>query len=200
MKNNKYRKIANFLYEIGSLRKVIRSHRQTLLTDDLSDNISSHSFRVAWIGWILAKEARADLYKVLLMCLSHDITEARSGDQNWVNKKYLKVFEEEIIKEQLANLSDKKELDNVIKEYHERKTKEALIAKDADSLDQILLLKEYSWLGNREAKHWLREPSYKNNMQYKLLTTKIAKQLAREVYKLKPSDWWDNSWTEKRRK
>lgn len=26
------------------------------------------------------------------MCLAHDIAEVRSNDQNWVHKKYVKVF------------------------------------------------------------------------------------------------------------
>jgi putative hydrolase of HD superfamily len=87
------KKAASFLYEIGTMRKTARAHRQTLLTDDLSDNIASHSYRVTWIGWFLAKAEKVDPYKVLLMCLSHDLSETRSGDQNWIHKKYIKVFE-----------------------------------------------------------------------------------------------------------
>ena len=88
--------ISKFFYEMGTLRKVSRAHRQLLLTDDPSDNIASHTFRVCIIGMILAQLENVDIPKVVLMCLLHDITESRSGDQNWVNKKYVKVFEEEI--------------------------------------------------------------------------------------------------------
>lgn len=192
-------KTAHFLYEIGTMRKIARAHRQTLLTDDLSDNISSHSYRVAWIGWLLAKEEGVDPYKVLLMCLSHDISEIRSGDQNWVHKKYVKVFEDEISKNQVKNLIGEDELEEVIKEYDIRESKEAKIAKDADLIDQILLLKEYEWVGNKEAKDWLGENKGKGNMQYKLLSSKSAKRLATEILKQRPSDWWQSVWTEKRR-
>lgn len=55
MNNKDNNRIADFLYEIGSMRKLMRMHRQTLLSDDSSDTIASHSYRVAMIGWLLAK-------------------------------------------------------------------------------------------------------------------------------------------------
>ena len=199
-KKSQSKKVASFLYEVGSMRKIARAHRQSLLTDDLSDNIASHSFRVTWIGYLLAKMEKADAGKVLLMCLSHDIAEARSNDQNWVHKKYVKVFEDEIIKDQVENSPGENDLRNVINEYHERKTKEALVAKDADLLDQILLLKEYVVMGNKEAEIWLGgKRKGKGNKQFQLLTTKSGIKLATEILKQNPTGWWKNIWTEKRR-
>lgn len=191
---NNLKNLAGFLYEAGTLRKTARSHRQTLLTDDLSDNIASHTFRATIIGWFLAKEERANPYKVISMCLFHDLPETRSGDQNWVHKRYVKVFEEEIFNEQFKNLPNKKELLELANEYHGRKTKEAKLAKDADILDQILILREYVWSGNKEAILWL-----KGEQQYNRLTSKTAKRLAKEIKKQKPSEWWSKLWTEKRR-
>ncbi len=66
-------KIVNFLYEVGTMRKLMRMHRQVLLTDDMSDSIASHSYRVAIIGWFLAKEENVDPYKTVMMCLLHDM-------------------------------------------------------------------------------------------------------------------------------
>lgn len=198
-KNNKLKRAASFLYEVGTMRKIARAHRQSLLTDDLSDNISSHSYRVTWIGWILSKEEKANIEKVLQMCLAHDISEARSNDQNWVHKKYVKVFEEEIMKDQVENLPIEKDLVEILTEYKERKTKEAKIAKDADLIDQILLLKEYILAGNKEAVIWLGKDGRKGNKHYEMLSSKSGKKLAREILKQSPSDWWKDVWTEKRR-
>jgi len=131
------------------------------------------------------------------MCLLHDIEETRSGDQNWVNKRYIKVFEEEIREEQLKNLPNSKELLALSKEYQERKTLEAKIAKDADLLDEILLLKEYEFLGSKEAARWLK--GKRESQQEKLMFTKLAKELAKEIKKQKSSIWWKNLWTPKRR-
>ncbi len=47
--------IAKFLFELGTLRKVPRMHGQTFLTSDLTDNIATHSFRVPFIAWMIAK-------------------------------------------------------------------------------------------------------------------------------------------------
>jgi putative hydrolase of HD superfamily len=189
--------LVSFFYEIGTLRRVLRAHQQTLFFRDESDNISSHSFRTAFIGYFLAKKLKADADKVVKMCLLHDIEETRSGDQNWVNKRYIKVFEEEIREEQLEKLPNSKELLALSKEYQERKTLEAKIAKDADLLDQILLLKEYEFQGSKEAKRWLK--GKKESQLEKLMFTNLAKELAKEIKKQKPSIWWKNLWTSKRR-
>lgn len=198
-KINEVAKSAQFLFEVGTLRKTIRAHRQTLLTDDSSDNIASHSFRVTWIGWILAKMEKVDPYKVVIMCLSHDTGEARGGDQNWVHKNYVKVFESEIVEDQIANLPDEKELKSFILEYGKRKSKEALIAKDADLIDQILLLKEYVVQGNKEAERWLKGKTNGKSRHIEMLKTKSAKKLGRVILESNPTDWWKDVWTPKRR-
>lgn len=188
------KKLAGFLYELGSLRKVVRAHRQSLLTDDLSDNIASHSFRVTAIAYFLAKAEKADVEKTLTMALFHDMEETRSGDKNWVHKRYVKVFEKEIRDDQLDGLMGGNDLGRVCEEYDERESLEAKLAKDADLLDQILLINEYVWRGNREAEEWREGDSHK-----KLLWSKTAINLAIEIHKTKPSDWWRKLATEKRR-
>ncbi len=185
--------VAKF-FEAGSLRKVARSHRQGLMTDDLSDNIAAHSFRVTVIGWYLAKMEEADTAKVIQMCLFHDFSETRSGDQNWINKKYIKVFEEEILKDQFGDSPYGAELIDILNEYSIRETKEAQLAKDADLLDQMLLLREYEWLGNKEAADWL-----KGGEQEKRLVSESAKSLAKEIYEQTPHEWWKDIWTAQRR-
>lgn len=180
---------------MGTLRKIARSHRQGLLMDDLSDNIASHTFRVAIIGYVLAKLEKADPKTVALMCLFHDIGEARSGDQNWIHKRYVKVFEDEILISQLTGLAGDDDTLSLAKLYHEKKSKEAIVAKDADRLDQLFLQREYEWRGNQEASRWLKGKATFNSIE-----TKSAKRLAREIYRQKPSDWWSKSlWTQKRR-
>jgi len=190
----KVKKLTSFFFEIGTLRKIARSHRQTLLTDDLSDNIASHSFRATIIGYFLAKEVGADPDKVIKMCLIHDIEESRAGDQNWIHKKYIKVFEDEIRGEQLGKIPNSKELLNLSKEYDGKKSLEAKVAKDADLLDQVLLLREYEWMGNKEAKRWLD-----GGAQGKRMYNQITRQIVKEIYKQKPSLWWHNLWTSDRR-
>jgi 5'-deoxynucleotidase YfbR-like HD superfamily hydrolase len=197
MNQKQITRLTNFFFEMGNLRKVLRSHQQLLLTYDLTDTIASHSFRVAFIGYFLAKELGADADKVLKMCLMHDIEESRSMDHHWVSKKYVKVYQEEITNDQFDGLPNSGELVELINEYEERKTEEAKIAKDADMLDQILLLREYQWQGNQEAAQWLRTGS--DGEQERIMTTDLAHEIAKEIKEQKPSDWWASSWTPKRR-
>jgi len=199
MTNSELKKLTSFFFEVGTLRKIIRMHRQVFLTDDLSDSIASHSFRVAVIGYFLAREVEnANPEKVLIMCLLHDIAETRSGDQNWIHKRYVKVFEDEIIKDQLKNIPRSAEVKNTIKEYEERKTINAKVAKDADLIDQVLLIREYAWQGNKEAKSWLKGPKEESNSE-KLMSTPLAKKIAEEIKTQDPHDWWAGLETPKRR-
>lgn len=195
-KDEQNKSIVNFLFEIGTMRKLPRMHQQTLLSQDLSDNIASHSYRVAIIAWFLAKLEKVDPYKTVMMALLHDSKEVRSGDHNYVHKKYVKIFEDEIVKDQLGSLpfDDLFEID---KEFEIRQSPEALVAKDADRIDQMLLLKEYAHQGNKEAAIWLAGKGDNNteSFQYKNLTTVSAKELGKEILEAKVSKWWENIWT-----
>ncbi len=195
----KYENIVSFLFEIGSLRKTIRAHQQPLLSFDLSDTIASHSFRVAIIGMLIAQELEANSDKVIKMSLLHDLEEARSADHNWIHKHYVKVYDEEITNDQFKALPNAEKMIKLIKEYEERKSLEAKITKDADLLDEIFLLREYAWQGNKEAEIWLKGKNGENEQQKRLFTAP-AKQIAKETKKQIPSDWWKNIWSADRRK
>lgn len=186
-------RIVNLLFELGSLKKIARAHRQSFLTDDLSDNIASHSHRVSIIGYFLAKNEKADLEKVLTMCIFHDAGESRSGDQNWIHKKYVKVFEDEINNDQFNEIEEDNQLFRTISEYSERDSIESKIAKDADRLEQCFLEKEYAHRGNLEALRWMN-PKLRDQFY-----TETAKILFDKLYETLPSKWAKNLWTEKRR-
>lgn len=192
-------RVARFLYEVGTMRKIIRMHRQVLLTDDLSDNIAAHSFRVAVIGYVLAKMEGVDTAKVTLMCLTHDMGEARSGDHNWIHRRYVTEAADEIAEGQVGTLPFP-DFADIDREYRERQSKESLVAKDADVLDQILLLREYVWQGNQEAQRWLSGKNPPRPYAYlDYLKTESGKTLGKAIYDECPSDWWNNLYTNKRR-
>lgn len=193
-------KIVRFLFEMGTMRKLPRMHRQTFLTDDMSDNIATHSYRVALIGWFLAKMEGVNPYKVAMMCLVHDMGEVRTGDHNWIHKRYVKIFEEEILEEQLGNLPFP-EMKDIADEYEKRESKEAITAKDADMLDQIFLLREYVWQGNKEAQIWLegKQGNVEKDEKRNRFKTESAKNLCDIAMSEDPSSWWSNLWTSKNR-
>jgi len=200
MNKEKEKKIVRFLFEMGTMRKLPRMHRQTFLTDDMSDNIATHSYRVSLIGWFLAKMENVDPYKVAMMCLTHDMGEVRTGDHNWIHKRYVKIFEDEIKEEQLGTLPFE-DLKQVADEYDKRESREAIIAKDADLLDQIFLLREYVWQGNKEAQIWLKgkEGRERTDDKRDRFKTKSAENLCDIVMTEDPSSWWNYLWTNKNR-
>lgn len=194
----KEERITDFLFEVGTMRKLLRMHRQVLFTEDTTDSIATHSYRVSIIAWMLAKIEGADPYKTVMMAILHDFGEIRSGDHNWIHKKYVKIYEDEIIEEQLGSLPFSDLLD-FSKEYEKRESKESVIAKDADTIDQILLLREYEWQGNKEARTWLegkRGPASKIATR---LVLDSSKKLAETISKRDPSKWWLDIYTGKNR-
>ena len=177
------------------MRRLQRMHRQTLLVEDSSDTIASHSYRVALIGWHLAKLAAADANKVVMMCLTHDLGEIRSNDHNYVHKRYVKVYDDEIIKDQLGTLPFT-ELFDIANEYEDRTSLESHFAKDADIIDQILLLREYEWQGSKEASIWLAGKRNDDDARpLDRLKTDVGKELGQTLYDRNPSDWWTDLWT-----
>ncbi|MDO8265262.1 MAG: HD domain-containing protein [Candidatus Parcubacteria bacterium] len=173
-------KIINFFFEIASLRRLTRSHRQVI--QEVSDNISDHSFRVAVIGMILAELEGADQNKVLKMALFHDIPEARTGDANFVNKMYADLKEEEAIIDQMDGLPIAKDVLEISEEFLQRKTKEAIVAKDADLLDQMILNQEHFFKDEKNRKLWQWNSS-------RNLKTESAKKIAQKIQETNPLEW-----------
>ena len=176
------RESVNFLFEIGMLKKIPRSGFQFLGTG--GESVAEHSFRVAVIAYVLAKnEPKADTQKVVLMSLFHDFHEARTGDHNYVNKKYVAIDEEGAINDLAKELPFGQEIVSLINEFNARKTIEAKLSYDADQIDFILELKRQKDLGNHSAAEWLR-------YSVKRLVTDFAKNLADEITATDSSDWW----------
>lgn len=171
-----------FLFEVGMLKKTPRTGYQFLGTG--GESVADHSFRTAVIGYVLASQVpEADQNKVVLMCLFHDFHEARTGDHNYVNKRYVQVDEDRAVRDLSKDLAFGKEITEVTREFNEVATLEARLSKDADQLDLILELKEQKDLGNPYAKEWL---SY----AVKRLRTENAKNMALEILSTDSTEWW----------
>ena len=180
MENKELKKIANFFFEIATLRRLTRSHRQVI--QGANDNISDHSFRVAIIGMILSNLEQCDENKVLKMCLFHDVVETRTGDANFINKQYVDLREEEARKDQMEGLPITDNILELLREYEKRESKESIVAKDADLLDQMILQQEYFHKDEKNGKIW-------HNHTERDIKTESAKQLAQEIKKANPFEW-----------
>jgi putative hydrolases of HD superfamily len=176
------KKIANFLFEVGMLKKTPRTGYQFLGSG--AESVADHSFRMTIIGYILAGQIpEADQNKTVLMCLFHDLHEARTGDMNYVNKRYNTIDEKKAVQHMTEGLHFGAEIASLTDEFNESTTIEAKIARDADQIDLILELKREKDLGNRYADEWLFYA------KKRLITTK-AKEMADEILKTDQAEWW----------
>jgi putative hydrolase of HD superfamily len=174
--------IANFLFEAGMLKRTPRSGFQFLGSG--AESVAEHIFRTTYVGYALGKiEKNVNVEKLIKMCLFHDLPEARTGDLNYVNKKYVTADEKKAAKDLADTLPFGGELLEIINEYEEGKTAEALLARDADQLEMILALKEYKDIGNKYADEWLE-------FSMKRLKTETAKTLAKVILETDSSLWW----------
>ena len=174
--------IANFLFEAGMLKRTPRSGFQFLGSG--AESVAEHIFRTIYVGYVLGNmHGEADVDRIVKMCLFHDLPEARTGDLNYVNKKYVKVDEKKAIKEIAATLPFGDEIKELIREFNQGDTIEALLARDADQIEMILALKEYKDLGNVYADEWLQ-------FAMKRLTSEVAKKLAGIIMETDSSLWW----------
>jgi putative hydrolases of HD superfamily len=174
--------IANFLFEVGMLKRTPRTGFRFLGSG--CESVAEHILRTIFIGYALSKlEPDLDELKVLKICLVHDLPEARTGDMNYMYKKYVTVNEERAIRELTETLFFGDEIKSIIDEFNEKKTKEALIAHDADQLALILQLKEYGDLGNKYTGEWIE-------FARRRLHTDTARKLALSIIKTDSSEWW----------
>jgi putative hydrolase of HD superfamily len=174
--------LANFLFEVGMLSRTPRSGYQFLGSG--KESVAEHVLRTVFVGYTLCKmDDSLDEFRVLKMCFLHDLPEARTGDMNYVNKKYVNVDEEKAVSELTESLFFGDDIKAAIDEFNRKETKESLIARDADQIALILQLKECGDLGNKYSEEWI-------DFALKRLNTENGKKLAERIIKTDSSQWW----------
>ncbi len=186
-------RLTDFLNEGGMLRHTPRSGYKFLGSGQ--ETVAEHSHRTAVIGYVLAKKTGADAARTVMLCLFHDLPEARTGDFNYVNRLYDTSRERDALEDAVEGTGLEEDIMSIWDEHACRTTPESLLAHDADQLDLILNLKRESDLGNRYADKWLESAVER-------LRTDIAKELAQTILKTDHTDWWylgpDRNWWERK--
>lgn len=179
------KKTTNYIFELGVLKKF--RHSGTKMAGVVNpDSIAEHAYRTAVIGYILAEMEKANPEKTALICLLHDNAEARITDLHKVARRYIDSSKAEMkaYEEQTASLGDiGKKFLGLFKEYEHAKTREGVIARDADMLETAFQAKEYLDQGYKACQDWIR------NVE-KCVKTKSAKKLLKEMKKVEFTDWW----------
>ena len=186
-------RLADFLFEVSMLRRTPRTGYQFLGSG--SENVAEHSFGAAVIGYALARMAGADPGRTVLLCLFHDVHEARTGDFNYVNKLYNTHDARRALADGLKGTGLSQPVLELHDELEEAQSLEASLAQDADQLDLMVNLKEAKDLGNPYAVKWLECAAQR-------LRTPQGRELAEAIMTTDHTDWWflgpDACWWERK--
>ncbi len=186
--------VAEFLFTAAMLRRTPRSGLQFLGSG--KESVAEHVFQSMMVAFSLVKMEQekgveVDENKILKLCLLHDMLESRTGDHNYVNKKYIKVDEEKALDDMCRPLFFGVEIRELVLEFEEKKSYEAKIAADADQLALMVLLKEQQDLGNAYAEKWLAVARQR-------LLTDSGRSLAESLGETDWAEWWfskdSNEW------
>lgn len=173
--------LTNFLHEVGQLRRTERTGYPFL--GNGHENVAEHSHRTAVIGYALARRAGANAERTALLCLFHDLGEARTGDLNYVGKQYVQRDERRALVDATTGTGLEGDVLGMWDELEAEQSLEAKLAHDADQLDLLLNLKRELDLGNKYAQQWI------DNLVPRL-GTELGKELAATIVRVDHTDWW----------
>jgi len=174
--------IANLLFEASILKKIPRSGYHFLGTG--KESIAEHSFITTFIAWVISNiEPDINSFRLITMCLVHDLPEARTGDLNAVQKQYVTADEKKALTDLTRHLSFGMSIVELVDEFNECKTREAKLAHDADQLAFIIDLKAKKDLGITSPVKWL--PHVINRLK-----TDTGKKIAEEISHTEWDEWW----------
>lgn len=187
MKSKKeIKKIMQFICEAGMLKNVKRSG-WSVLGIKHQESVAEHSFRCAVIGYILAEMEGVSVFKVLTMALLNDMQEARITDLHKMSQRYINIDKTEgiVFNEQVANLpmSLRRRLESLREEYRRQKTKESILARDADILECLIQAKEYYEQGFKKAIEFTKKAP-------RFLKSPSAKKLWKFAKENNITNWW----------
>ncbi|SCX94652.1 HD domain-containing protein [Desulfoluna spongiiphila] len=181
-------RIADFLFEAGMLKRIPRSGYHFL--GGGKESIAEHSFMITTIAFALSRmDETVDAGKLLAMCLVHDLPEARTGDLNYVQKKYCSADEARAVADQARGLPFGKEYAALVEEFNACETLEARLAKDADQLAFVLDLRTLMDTGHNGADKWLA-------VVLERLVTEPGRKLADAIVSRAWDDWWLTGYSE----
>ena len=174
--------IANLLFEARMLKEIPRSGYHFLGVG--KESIAEHCFSTTFIAYVMSRmEPEIDAFRLISMCLIHDLPEARIGDLNTVNKKYLKADESKALGDTIKGLAFGQDLTDLFNEFNDGTSLEAKFAHDADQLALILELKDLMDRGYKPPETWIGNVISR-------LETETGQKIARAVMDTGRDEWW----------
>ncbi len=178
--------ITDFLKYVSKLKLTVRTGWNFYKIPGIRETIGSHSFGVTFIAWILAKKEKVDVDKVIKMALVHDILEGITGDitphdeayknKHTIEKKAIQKLKKTLPKE--LNL----DIEKLINELIERRTKESQIVIQADKLDTAF--QAYLYEKKKYGKN-IKDSEMSNFFDFNVKNNKFSRELLDYIKKLR---------------
>ena len=176
------KRIADFLFEGHMLKHLPRSGYAYLGVGE--ESVAEHTFMTMFIAWVLSHLAGdVDRERLISMCLVHDLPEARMGDLNSVQKRYVQPDEDAAVSDAADGVPFGDAYRSLIEEFNDGSTRVAKLARDADHLSLIVDLKALSDRGYRTPEKWQAHVVER-------LQTEPGKQLAAAIAQREFDGWW----------
>jgi putative hydrolase of HD superfamily len=176
------RRLAELIFEAGLLKRIQRTGYAYLGAS--AESVAAHSFITAVIGYVLSQMVdTADIGKTVLMCLFHDLPEARTGDLNYVQKQYVTANESKALADLTSEIPFGGDMASLITEFETGETPESKLAKDADQLALMIDMKALADQGQLPAVRWLESVHGR-------LETDAGKRLGDQIARLDWDGWW----------
>jgi putative hydrolase of HD superfamily len=175
-------RIVEFLFETMLLKRIHRTGYQFLGPG--RESVAEHTYAVMCVGLTLARMTPGvDTGRLLTMCLVHDMPEARMGDLNTVQKRYVTANEDRALDHLTRGLEFGADIRKLLNEFNAGETLEARLARDADQLAFLIDLKSLADMGYAAPEKWA------GNVRERLRTPagiEIAEGIARTEW----DSWW----------
>lgn len=194
-KTDENKKIMYLIQQAGTLMLMQRNHVRNL-GNVTFDTIASHSFHVAVISYCISRMegfSHPDGMRAITIGLLHDLSEGRTGDNDFVSKNYTTMDDARAIEDQFSGFDFAQDLKNEVEQYEKRESKLSKCVKDADAIAQMFMEWTLSWQGNKLAEKW-----FKGDLIHRVpyLHTKSAKKLIDLIKNSDPQEWWWNQFVD----
>lgn len=134
--------VKNYLELMETAEKLKCNTRHSWTSSGRKESVAEHSWRLVLMAYFVKDEfPDADINKVMLMCLCHDLGEAFTGDIPSFYKTEADETKEDKAVSDFCNSLDKpynKELSELFSEMSELKTLEAKLYKALDKIEAVI--------------------------------------------------------------
>ena len=178
--DERLRKQLDFVLEIDKVKNVFRQNH--LSGKGRSENDAEHSWHIAIMAYLLREYANEeiDVFRVMLMCLIHDLVEIDAGDTYAYDAEALKTQKEreDAAKERIFSMlpqEQKSELVSLFDEFEACETPESKFAHAMDNLQPLLLNDD------NDGADWKRHEVTSEQIYRRQIKTKMGSERLFEV-------------------